>query len=65
MGVRKRDARRRRGHALLGCVLLCLIVLGSYVLLIGAHDPKWADWTCDDIEVAPGTTCLDVNMDRR
>lgn len=58
----KRDARRRFGHSLLGCVLLCLVVLGSYALLIAAHDPKHADWTCDEVATPTGVTCLDVNM---
>lgn len=42
--------------------MLCMIALGAYALLVHTHDPRHADWSCDEFNAPAGTTCLDIDM---
>lgn len=52
-----RDLRKRRGHALLGIVVLSLILLASFVAW-KQPGPK-RDWTCETAGV-PLSECMDT-----
>lgn len=57
-----RDQRQRQGHALLGIVALCAILLAAFVAWAQPGPPN--DWECPAGTI-PRQTCLDVNFDSK